>query len=171
MNVPYRDGDCLVVTEGVTMPSRCPLCNSADVTSPIDVRMAVQRKGGTIGRVVSAGIDQLNGWNYTGPVSVRVPFCSRHRARRTYAIVGGLTLTAVGAVATCLFIQAKTKGVVNVVAFGPLAIGLIVTLATMSGVLNLWFRPRRFEDRTVWVTGASEQYLNSLAPAPTAGSE
>lgn len=115
---------------------------------------------------MSAGIDQVKGWNYTGPVSVRVPFCARHRARRTYAIVAGLLLTAIGAGATYFAIRAKSQGVVNVLAFARLVIGLIVTFATMSGVLNLWFKPRRFQDRTVWLAGASGDYLNSL-PALT----
>lgn len=148
------------------MPPRCPLCNSPDVTGPIEVRMAVQRKGGLIGKAVSAGIDQVRGWQYTGPVSVQIPFCARHRARRTYAIVAGLLLMVIGAVAGYFAMQARTQGVVNVLAFAPLVIGLIVTFATMSGVLNLWFKPRRFQDRTVWLAGASGDYLNSL-PALT----
>jgi hypothetical protein len=115
---------------------------------------------------VSAGIDQVKGWNYTGPVSVRIPFCARHRARRTYAIVAGLLLTGIGAGATYFAVQAKTQGAVNLLAFAALGIGLIVTFATMSGVLNLWFKPRRFQDRTVWLAGASDDYLNSL-PALT----
>ena len=163
---PRRDGDCWVLAEGVAMPPRCPLCNSAEVESPVEVRFAAQRKGGAAGKVVSRGIDLVKGWNYTGPVSVRIPFCRRHRARRTYALAAGLGLAAVGAVATYAVIQAKTKGVINLLAFGPLVIGLVVTFATLSGVLNLWFKPRRFDDRTVWVEGASADYLSSLAPLP-----
>jgi hypothetical protein len=160
----YRDGDCLVVTEGAELPARCPVCNEADVTEPLEVRFAVQRKGGVIGKTVSAGIDAARGWNYTGPVVVRVPFCKRHRARRTYALAAGLALAAIGAVATFAVIRAKTTGGINVLAFAPLVIGLIVTFATISGVLNLWFKPRRFDDRTVWIAGVAPAYLDAIDP-------
>ena len=160
--LPRRDGDCLVLTEGATLPPRCPLCNSADVGPPLNVRFAVQRKGGLIGGGVSAGIDRVKGWNYTGPVEVKVPFCGRHRARRTYALMGGLALALVGGVVSVLLVRADYKGPPTVIAFAAAAIGLIVALATFSGVLNLWFKPRRFDDRKVWVSGLSPEYLDAL---------
>ena len=161
-NGPNRDGDCLVMTEGTAMPARCPLCNSSDVAKPLDVRFAVQRKGGIVGKLVSDGIDYVKGWNYTGPVVVRVSFCRRHRARRTYALIAGLLMAAVGAIAMLTVSQPKARSVLNVLPLAAVAIGAIITLATLSGALNLWFKPRRFDDRTVWVSGASKEFLDSL---------
>jgi hypothetical protein len=168
-NTPYSDGDQLVMRQGAVMPPRCPICNSADVAPPIEVRFAVQRKGGVIGDAVSKGIDAVKGWNYTGPVTVRIPFCARHRARRTYAIAGGLVLAAAGGIILFFsgpLVQGRPPGAASLFGFALLAIGIIMTLATLSGVLNLWFKPRRFTGRTVWVSGASPAYLYELPARP-----
>lgn len=171
----YADGNQLVITEGNELPPRCPLCNSEDVVEPLELSIRRESKEmGGLSRMVKAGIDKLSGWNYTGPVAISVRFCQRHRHRFRNRILIGLAITA-----ACLLYLAVAwiRFDKNAPHDSSIAIVAVAIMGAIGGVAMVekhrqnpalsWFKPKRFIDRTVWVTGPCRPFLDSL-PSRTA---
>jgi hypothetical protein len=167
----FCDGNKLMMVEGCEMPRRCPVCNSEEVFESTELTLSRETKemGGVSG-LIKAGADALAGWDYTGPVEVSVYFCDRHRNRFRNRLI-----TAVGILAASLlyllfayFWHKNRPGgeYYDVIAAVIGAIGATVMLAIWGKSPALvWFKPRRFVDRTVWVTGACRPFLESLPRA------
>jgi hypothetical protein len=167
---PYRDGDKLVITEGEKMPKRCPKCNSKEVDEPkeLSIRRESKEMGGVSG-MIKAGMDKASGWKYTGPVSVSVYFCQRHKNKfRNRIYFGGAIIIACAIWATVIYLQFdKAKqpqgiGMDFFAAIGGVIVGFIVVMIPAQNPALVWFKPKRFVDRTVWVQGACKAFLESL---------
>jgi hypothetical protein len=79
---PWRDRHLLVVQHQAPLPPRCAICNAPAHPDSVRMRFASNRGSGILGALISEGIDAATGQHYGGPVTVHVPLCSRHRARR-----------------------------------------------------------------------------------------
>ncbi len=151
------------------MPRRCPLCNSEDVVEPVELSLRRESKemGGVSG-LAKAGIDKLAGWNYTGPVDVSVSFCQRHRGRFRNRIITGLAIAAAGLIYLLIAWlvhdrnQPRNGWIDVIVAVVGAFAGIVMIEIFRQNPALSWFKPRRFVDRKVWVTGACRPFLDSL---------
>lgn len=162
----YCDGSKLVLVEGEGMPRRCPICNSDDVseTTDLSIERGTKEMGGVSG-MVKAGMDLVGGWNYTGPVEVSVYFCDRHRARfRNRLILASviLLISALYLVVAYLRYKPDSEFYDVLVAVIGAATGVVMLLTYAKSPALAWFKPYKFVDRTVWVTGAGRPFLDSL---------
>jgi hypothetical protein len=166
----YADGDKLVMVEGCEMPHRCPVCNSEEVFETVELNLRRDSKEmGGISGMIKAGADVLAGWNYTGPVSVAVYFCERHRVRFRNRLILSAAIS-LASVAYLVYVYLRFGGwepnagpSYDVVAavVGTIG-GVVMILVYAQSPARVWFRPRRFVDRTVWVSGACREFLESL---------
>lgn len=169
----FRSGKKLVMIEGCKMPERCAICNAEDVTDTVHLTLSRQSKQMTgISGILQAGIDKLSGWNYTGPVEVEVNFCQSHSRRFVIRMAFAVLICILSFIYLGVRYQFSkhdpnaavpldvVAGIVGAVG-GLTAIGL-----TAKNPDGCWFRPQRFDDRTVWVSGAGSRFLDSLQEYP-----
>ncbi len=166
----YRDAGRLVLVEGMPMPQRCPICNSEDVVEPVAVVLDTQRKKAGISAAIGSAFEKLKGWKYTGPVAVELYFCKTHRWRGLYRCLIGLVmaLSGLGYLAYVLSVTDlrnagnQSLSIATIASLIALIGGFVVLMIPLYDPASVWFKPYKFWDRAVWVTGAGTAFLRSL---------
>ena len=174
----YRDRKLLVIREGTDLPARCAICNKEDDVELVE--FTFERKGqkyiefAAVQAVARAASDLATGARYTGPVTTDIPLCAWHRGRRIrlFGIGIGMMVLAIA----FLYIENAMGFVIlppgelgfldiaiyNWIAFAAVFAGITFTLMCVFDSEKLWFKPTKWYDRFVWVTGAGPAYLATL---------
>jgi hypothetical protein len=164
-----RDGDLLVVYDGVTLPHRCPVCNAPASGATATVRFGRSRRGRRsgvavflIGKAIERISDHLTGDRYTGPVEVRIRLCAVHRRQLRYLFAATLALLVGGAAGVFFVITDRISPWVGIPFLLALMSGVILVFGMASGFVEVFLRSRRFDDRRVWLRGACPEFLEDL---------
>lgn len=142
-----RDGDLLVVPDGAVLPARCPVCNAAASVGPLIFRL---------GSMISE----------ESTVAVRIFLCDEHAARlrqvKTCAWASMLAGLAGLLISAALRLDSATNAIVAVASLMAVLVGVVVRIGMAFGVLQTFFRGRRFEDRLAWIDGMCPEFLASF---------
>jgi hypothetical protein len=164
-----RDGDLLVVYDGVTLPRRCPVCNAPASGGTATVRFGRSRHGRRsgvaaflIGKAIERISDHLTGDRYTGPVEVRIRLCAVHRRQLRYLLAATWALLVGGAAGVFFVITDRISPWVGIPFLLALMSGVILVFGMASGFVEVFLRSRRFDDRRVWLRGACPEFLKDL---------
>lgn len=174
----FRDRNLLVVREGAEFPGRCTICNKEDDVELVEFTFAREKlryvELAAVQSVAQAAADLAQGARYTGPVYTEIPLCAWHRGRRLrlFGIGIGLTIFAIAflAIENAMGVVILPPGelgfldiaIYNWIAFGSLFAGIVFILMCTFDTSKLWFKPRKYYDRFVWVQGAGSEFLAEL---------
>lgn len=141
---PFRDGDMLVVHDGITLPNRCPVCNASASGWPVPFRFGPLMSEETT-------------------ITVRVFLCDEHSARfRRLKTYGSASMLAGGVgflIAAGLRIASTISSIIAVVSLMAVMIGVVMRVGMAFGILQTFFQGRRYEDGVVWLGGMCPEFL------------
>jgi hypothetical protein len=141
---PVRDGDMLVVHDGTTLPTRCPVCNAAASGGPVAL---------SFGSLMSEETT----------VVVRVFLCDEHSARfrrlKTYGWASMLSGIGGLLIAAALRIDSTISSIIAVVSLTAVMIGVGMRGGMAFGIMQTFIQGRRYEDGVVWLDGMCPEFL------------
>jgi hypothetical protein len=163
---PSRDGTCIVVQDGTTLPARCAICNEEPYGGPITMSFDDRRLGGVVGVVIAEAINAAKGSYYTGFVTITYYLCKKHRpkvGRRFCLSVVVLITAGIGALyANSIRGSNRELGLEVAAIAAGLAVCSMITLA-FKGLSTIWgLKAKKFDDRRVWLVGSDEAFLESI---------
>jgi hypothetical protein len=163
---PMRDGQCIVVLDGTTLPRRCAFCNRVPTGDPVKMSFDDGRSPGLIGAAVAETFNAVKGSSYTGPVTARFYLCNEHRTAAWYVWYGLFAVLLV-AVVGALYVSMTMRGdsrTVGLLLSGGIGIGMIVIMVGLAlGIVKLRsLIAKKFNDRLVWLEGSEDAFLNGL---------
>lgn len=141
---PLRDGGMLVVHDGTTLPTRCPVCNAAASGGPVTFRFGTLMSEETT-------------------IAVRVFLCDEHSARlqrlKTYAWASMLAGIVGLLIAAALRIDSTISSIIAVVSLMAVMIGVVMSVGMAFGILQTFFQGRRSEAGVIWLDGMCAEFL------------
>lgn len=162
----WRSGDLLVMQKGMSLPSRCLVCNQpASVQNPKKLYWhnpglyLLLFIGGPLVYAIGALVARKK-------ADVALPFCAEHEAKRKKATTTGTLLIVFGLVlmlGSCTQIEGSGDTFVLMAGIGFLLLvaGAIVLSVGANPVL-----PKKIDDYYVWLRKVGSTYLATLPPAP-----
>jgi hypothetical protein len=159
-NTAWCDGKKVVTHNLKSLPPRCYKCNDAAAEPPLKRKLYWHSSVYYLLIFLNLFIYVVVAMIVRKRASVDVYLCTRHIQQRKYFIIGGWVGAALG---IAIFIGGAAMNL-----SAPIWLGCIVLF--LSIIVGLWgaslARTTRIKGDTVWLSGASKEFLASLPPWP-----
>ena len=154
----WREGKRVVTHDQVALPSRCLKCNRPVDGAPMKRKLYWHYPLFYLVLFISPIIYIILAIIVRRRASIDVYICAEHARRRRNFIIAAWSITAVGIVTIVGGIAAQ-MGWVAGLGF------LLIVVAIGVGLFGASIcRATRIKDKTVWLSGASREFLESLHP-------
>ena len=173
-----RDGECVVAKDGDHLPKRCIVCNTPTNRKALAVSFDnVPRKGlrgvaravGGVAGVLLEALSASGSSNYTGPVTLNVHVCGKHRKYPWYVrCISPLVLLLAGVEALwgwmALHGNSREQAYLQAcfLAFFGLLLLPLALISSGAHHVSWYITPVRFMDRFVWLKGPNDAFLKGL---------
>jgi len=159
-NTAWSDGKKVVVRDETHLPPRCVKCNAATAEQPLKRKLYWHPPAYYLLIFISLLVYVIVAIIVRKKGSVHVSLCSEHLRRRKYFMIGGW-------VGSFVALAIAFTGMVLNTSWLTATGFILLPVAIITGLVGARVTPAaRIKDKTIWLRGASKEFLASLPQWP-----